>query len=202
MIGSNICGHHCRISWSGTCLKTLHFATHHTSEGVHLPVAVWGICGFWAMDADAMVWESLVQPSKDINELLTQTFLEPLQYSNVALWNEAIWSVTSMSTRWRLYHAMFTLHSEVLAHLSVCSFSIHWFYTCITVISACPVSQNVTVLTDMPPRNQPFYLRCWYCPLYVNNHTYISFQVSTLFESSALSDLAGETSKPLCMPSL
>ena len=163
--------HHCRTCWSGTYPKTLHFATQHASDGIHMPIAVWGIGGLWTMEADAMACGSLVQPSEDCDELSKQTGPNPLQYSNADnTVDEAVRSITAMQTRGWSSRAVVTLHGPIPTRLCVRPSSFHWFHTRITVVAAChaqvamsrydkPASRWPTIL----PRSNA--LACWYCAL-------------------------------------
>ena len=146
-----------RELWACPSRWTLHFATQHASNGVHMPIAVWSFGGLWTMEADAMACEPLVQPSKDGDELLKQTGSNPLQYSSVD------------STLWMNDN----LHGPVPAHFCIRPSSLHLFHTRITVIAACPV-QAAMSRYDKPASWRPTILphsnalTCWYCTLCVD----------------------------------
>ena len=167
--------------------KTLYFATQHASDGVHVPIAVWGVGALWTMEADAV--------AKYGDELLKQTGRNPLQYSYVdsTLW----WSCTVRHD-----------HADKMAVISCCG-HIMWSSTCSSLRmtlfsplvphthkcrSSMPcTSRNVTVWqTCFPETNHSFPFECTHLlifrPFASTRHTCTSFHVSTLFGSSALTE--------------
>ena len=71
-----------------------------------MAIVVWGIGGFWAMEANAMACGPLVLLSKDGDR---QFHPHPVLQLYLNTVDEALWSIMAMWTRWRSYHAMATL---------------------------------------------------------------------------------------------
>ena len=71
--------------------------------------------------------------------------------------NEAVRSVTAMRTRWRSSRAVGTLRGPVPARLCARPSSLHWFYTRITVVAACPVRAAMSRY-DKPASRRPAIL--------------------------------------------
>ena len=202
----HICSHHSRTCWSRTRPKTLHFATQHATDGIHMPIAVWGVGGLWTMESDAMACDPLVQHSKDRNELLKQA--GPNCYSTLTSTQHFGWSCT-------VQHS----HADKMAVIPFCG-HITWSSTCLSLRttlfsplvpymhncrSSMPCrSLNATAWqTCFPETNHSAPFECTRLlilrPLASTRHTCTSFHILTLLGSSALTeqgitlDIAGDT---------
>ena len=148
------------------------------------------------MEADAMACEPLVQSSKGGDELLKQTGPNPLQYSNVT---STLWMKLYGPSRpceqdgghpmlWSHYLVQYLLVSAYDPLLSTGSIHTH------NCSSSMPcTSRNVMVcLTCFPDPNHSAPFECTHLlisrPFASTRYTCTSFQVSTLFGSSALTE--------------
>ena len=98
----------CKTIWSGTHPRTLHFATHHASDGIQIFITV---CE--AMVFLANVSQHIIQPSNGNDKPLMQIVSHRLQYSNVdsALWTKVYGS--SRSCKEEGSYPMLWLHCTV-----------------------------------------------------------------------------------------
>jgi hypothetical protein len=67
--------------------------------------------------------------------------------------DEAIRSVMTMRTKWWSYRALITFLDTVSALLCVRTSSFYWSHTSITVNAACPVRNEIFVMTNLLPKD-------------------------------------------------
>ena len=191
----HVCCQHCRTCWRRTRPKTLHLATQHVSDGIHMSIAVWGIGGLWSIEADAMGCEPLVQPSNTATNC----------------WSRQVQTCCSTPTSTQHCGWSCTVHHGHTNKMVVilCCGHIAWFSTCSSLCmtlfsplfpythncrSSMPcTSRNITLWqTCFPENNHSAPFECTHLlilrPFASTRYTCTSFHVSTLFGNSALTE--------------